>query len=137
MSTLVAIIEDNNMMRYLLKSYLETHYLRVVDFNNGLEFYAWLEQNNVPDIVVTDLEMPEMDGFELVSTLKNSQLYKNIRVIILSGLENFEARIKYQKLGVDDCLTKPFNPKELLLKIYKATLNKNHANTNLTLRQPK
>lgn len=118
MKTQVAIIEDNNMMRYMLKSYLDSHFT-TVDFGHGLEFFAWLEENEAPQIVVTDLDMPEMDGFDITMTLKNSQLYQGIQIITLSGLYDISDRIKCLELGANDYLMKPFNPKELFIKICK------------------
>ena len=73
MKTQVAIIEDNNMMRYMLKSYLDNHFT-TVDFGHGLEFFAWLEQNEAPQIVVTDLDMPEMNGLDAINMLTNHYL---------------------------------------------------------------
>ncbi|WP_299455402.1 response regulator transcription factor [uncultured Microscilla sp.] len=126
MKTKVAIIEDNNMMRYMLKSYLDAHFT-VIDFSNGLEFFAWLEQNEAPEIIVTDLEMPEMNGFELTTNIKNSQLYQHINIIILSGLDDSNDRIKCLEMGASDYLMKPFNPKELFIKICK-TIQNNSSN---------
>lgn len=122
MSIRVAIIEDNNMMRYMLRSYLNEHF-EVADFENGLAFFEWLEYNDSPDIVVTDLNMPEINGFELTSTLKSSQLFNKTAVIVLSGVDDSNDRIKCLELGANDYLTKPFNPKELLIKIQKITQN--------------
>ena len=118
MKTQVAIIEDNNMMRYMLKSYLDKHFTTVA-FSHGLEFFAWLEKNEAPQVLVTDLDMPEMNGFEVTNTIKNSQLYQSIEIIVLSGLDDSNDRIKCLEMGASDYLIKPFNPKELFIKIWK------------------
>lgn len=119
MKVQVAIIEDNNMMRYMLKSYLDKHFTTAA-FSHGMEFFAWLEKNEAPQVLVTDLDMPEMDGFELTTTVKNSQLYHNIQIIVLSGLDDSSDRVKCLEMGANDYLMKPFNPRELFIKIWKA-----------------
>ena len=124
----LALVEDNAIMRYMLESYLNEHF-EVSEFNNGLSFFEWMEETGPPDIIVTDIKMPEMDGFELINLLKKSKLYQDIPVIMLSGLSDSNARIKSLQLGAEDYLTKPFNPAELLLKVQKI-LKKNHTHIN-------
>jgi len=119
----VAIVEDNNIMRYMLLNLLNEHF-EVHAFEGGLPFFEWLENTEIPDLVVTDISMPEMNGFELTANLKNSQLFKNITVIVLSGLDDSQDRIKCLQLGAEDYLMKPFNPEELLVKIQKHIKNK-------------
>lgn len=135
----LALVEDNAIMRYMLESYLNDHFI-VSEFNNGLSFFEWMEETGPPDVIVTDIKMPEMDGFELINLLKKSKLYQDIPVIMLSGLSDSNARIKSLQLGAEDYLTKPFNPAELLLKVQKI-LKKNHKhvneNFNTTLYQSK
>ncbi|HAS39960.1 MAG TPA: two-component system response regulator [Microscillaceae bacterium] len=119
----VAIVEDNNMMRFMLLNFLNKHF-EVNAFENGLVFFEWLENAEIPDLVVTDISMPEMNGFELTASLKSSQLFKNIAVMVLSGLDESQDRIKCLQLGAEDYLMKPFNPEELLVKINKYMKNK-------------
>ena len=125
----LALIEDNAIMRYMLESYLHEHF-EVSEFNNGLAFFEWMEEKGAPDVIVTDIKMPEMDGFELINLLKKSKLYQNIPVIMLSGLSDSNARIKCLELGAEDYLTKPFNPAELLLKVQKIVKKNNTVNEN-------
>ncbi|OJJ16419.1 hypothetical protein BKI52_34600 [marine bacterium AO1-C] len=119
----VAIVEDNNIMRYMLLNFLNQHF-ETHAFEGGLVFFEWLENTETPDLVVTDISMPEMNGFELTANLKNSQIFKNIPVIVLSGLDDSQDRIKCLHLGAEDYLMKPFNPEELLVKIQKYIKNK-------------
>ncbi len=136
----VAIVDDNNMMRLMLLNLLNQHF-EVHPFENGLAFFEWLENTAPPDVVITDVSMPEMSGFELTNNLKTSNLFKDIAVIVLSGLEESQDRIKCLQLGADDYLTKPFNPEELLLKINRCLKNKSNyeqtSKTSSTLHQSK
>lgn len=118
MNIRVAIVEDNNIMRYMLKSYFDAHF-EVFAFDDGLAFFEWMQNAEPPHLVITDLNMPEMNGFELTASLKNSELFKDIIIIVLSGLEDSQDRIKCLQLGAEDYLIKPFNPEELLIKIQK------------------
>lgn len=118
MNTKVALVEDNTIMRYMLESYLGQHF-NVYEFNNGLEFFEWLEEGETPDIIISDIKMPKMNGFELITLLKSSKLYRDIPVIMLSGLSDSNTRIKSLQMGAEDYFVKPFNPVELLVKVQK------------------
>lgn len=80
---------------------------------------SWLQAGNVPDLIVSDLEMPKMDGFELITQLKESGYFADIPIMILSSRDSSEDRVKCLKLGAEDYLMKPFNPEELLIRIEK------------------
>lgn len=130
MNIKLAVVEDNNTMRNMLVSYLSRYY-EVADFKNGLEFFESLEQSLLPSLIVSDIQMPEMGGLELITLLKKSKIYSQVPVIILSGVNNSEAHAQCLEAGAEDYLVKPFNPKELLLKIQKILQN---TSTNETLK---
>lgn len=123
MNLRVAIVEDNNIMRYMLRNFLKEHF-QVYAFDGGLAFFEWLDNAQMPDLVLTDINMPEMSGFELTSHLKSSQVFKDVAVMVLSGLDDSQDRIKCLNLGAEDYIMKPFNPEELLVKINKYIKNK-------------
>ncbi|MBD8387683.1 hybrid sensor histidine kinase/response regulator transcription factor [Dysgonomonas sp. BGC7] len=109
------VVEDNNDLR----SYLElslSHYYKIYTAENGAK--AW---NNIlrinPDIVVSDLQMPEMSGFELCEKIKNTFETSHIPVILLTVVNDKQHVIKGFNLGVDDYIEKPFDVKYLRLKI--------------------
>ena len=76
-----------------------------------------MEQDNIPDIIVSDIDMPEMDGFTLLKNLKSSSIFEDIPFIILSSIDNSAEKIRCLKMGADDYVVKPFNPEELEARI--------------------
>lgn len=112
----ILIIDDEPIMRKLLGQILKERY-RVVTLENGREALEWMYSGNIPDLVVADLNMPEIDGFEYIKRIRESGFYYDVPLIVLSGEESSSERIKCLKLGANDYLIKPFNPEELSLRI--------------------
>lgn len=115
MKPLILIVEDNADLLYSLNLVLESNNYKVVTANNGktaLNILSELEQ--VPDVIISDIMMPEMDGYEFFRAISNEPRWNRIPFIILSA-RNAPKDIRFGKsLGVDDYLTKPFNEKDLL-----------------------
>jgi signal transduction histidine kinase len=70
-----------------------------------------------PDILLTDITMPVLDGYELVKWAKNLETFKNLKILFLSGLGGQADRLKGYEIGADDYITKPFNTQELIAKV--------------------
>jgi DNA-binding response OmpR family regulator len=116
MKKTVLVVDDELSIRLLLENYLGKEY-KVLTKNDGLEGLKYLEEGNLPDIVVADIQMPNMDGYALLENMKQSGFFNKIPVIMLSGNESSQERIKSLKMGADDYMVKPFNPEELSLRI--------------------
>lgn len=112
MSGKILLVEDHDGLRHLMGNILSKSY-EVVSAKNGLEALGWLSKGITPDAIVTDAEMPEFSGFQLLSNLKCSGMYHHIPVIVVSGSEAPEDEIKYMEKGAVSFLRKPFNPMEL------------------------
>lgn len=112
----ILIIDDQPIMRKLLEQILKEKY-EVISLENGREALEWMYSGNIPDLVVADLNMPEVDGFEYLKRIRESGFFHDVPVIVLSGEESSNERIKSLKLGANDYLIKPFNPEELSLRI--------------------
>ncbi len=112
----VLIIDDEPIMRKLLEQILKQKY-ETVCLENGREALEWMYSGNIPDAVVADLNMPEIDGFEYITKVRESAFFNDLPLIVLSGEESSSERIKCLKLGANDYLIKPFNPEELGLRI--------------------
>jgi signal transduction histidine kinase/DNA-binding response OmpR family regulator/uncharacterized protein (DUF934 family) len=108
------VVEDNRQMQEYLREIL-AKYFSVTVKSNGIECMTWLKENS-PVLIISDVMMPEMDGFELLSALKQSAEYRNIPVILLTAKSGYDDRLKGLRLGVDDYITKPFDQDELLIK---------------------
>uniref|UniRef100_UPI003B3A51E8 ATP-binding protein n=1 Tax=Spirosoma sp. TaxID=1899569 RepID=UPI003B3A51E8 len=112
---LLLIIEDNDELRSYVSSHLVASY-RVVTADNGR---MGLQQalRDVPDLIVSDVMMPELDGYELVERLKNDERTSHIPIILLTAKASYASRMKGLGAGADDYIDKPFSLEELKLRI--------------------
>ena len=112
----ILIIDDELSIRILLENFLKRNY-DVIAKNDGMEGLKWMEEGNIPDLVVADIQMPNLDGYEFIKNVRASGYYKDIPLIMLSGIESSNEKVKCLKLGADDYVVKPFNPEELEIRI--------------------
>ena len=112
----VLIVDDEANIRLILSNFLKDNYI-VSTSEDGLQAMSFIEDGNVPDLIVHDLMMPNMDGFEFIQQIRSSNIYKDIPIITLSGKEKSEDRVKCLDLGSDDYIVKPFNPQEVKARI--------------------
>lgn len=114
----ILVVDDKQSLSELVAQFLgQAH--NVTTMENGLAAISWLQQGNLPDLVITDLEMPEMDGFELIKRIKGSGVFSDIPIIVLSCRDSSSDRVECLRLGADDYMVKPFNPEELLIRVDK------------------
>jgi len=112
----IVFVEDEPYMRMLVSYSLEENFT-VTSFDNGLDALTFLQEGNIPDVMVLDLNTPKLDGHQLLMQLKSSGFFNAIPVIILSGEESTQVRIKCLEAGAEDYMLKPFNPRELEVRI--------------------
>ena len=113
---LVLLVEDHHEMAQYISSIIKPFY-RVIPAYNGREALDMLKSmKQLPDLIISDVMMPEMDGFTLLNNLKRDAVLCKIPVIILTALGDNENRLKALHIGVDDYLTKPFISTELLAR---------------------
>ena len=112
----VLVVDDEIHIVHVVAIKLRSNGFEVITASNGQEA---LEKacEQLPDIVVTDLQMPVMDGLQLVAKLRESDKTKDIPVIMLTGRSFTIEKEQKEQLQISDCLGKPFSPKELLKKI--------------------
>jgi PAS domain S-box-containing protein len=111
----ILLADDNTDMRDYLQKLLERHY-RVLAVSNGLEALQVMEET-CPDLILTDVMMPLMDGFGLLRAVRDNPGTRSVPVIILSARAGEEARIEGGDAGADDYLVKPFSARELLARV--------------------
>ena len=112
------VIDDKIAIAKIISVYLSAEY-DITYFNTPVKAIEWLYNGNRPDLIILDIRMPEMNGDEFLSYIKNNGLYKDIPVVVLSGEESSDIRIKMLEVGADDFILKPFNPMELKIRIRK------------------
>jgi len=110
----ILIVEDSATMRSLLVSCLEElgEPVKITEASSGFEALRYLPRDEY-DLVVTDINMPDINGLELVSFVKNNEKYRGIPLVIVSTEGSDRDRDKGLELGADAYLVKPFDP-ELL-----------------------
>ncbi len=126
---LIFIVEDNPEVQLLLKTIFEAEY-ELQTAADGEEALLLLEQSpGIPDLIITDLMMPELDGVTLIQRLKADERFRLTPILVLSAKSDSVTKIKVLNIGVDDYIQKPFNIDELqaivqaLLKNASARLN--------------
>lgn len=111
----VLIVEDNDDLRVYVRSILSPHY-RIVEATDGQKGLD-LARQTVPDLIVTDVMMPELDGMTLCRYLRQEQATSHIPVVMLTARAALDDRLQGLGTGADDYLTKPFVAQELLIRV--------------------
>lgn len=111
----ILIVDDKSVIAKVVSLHLREY--NCIYHSSPLQSIQWLSENNLPDLIVTDLRMPEMTGREFLHFLKTNNFYKDIPVIILSSEDSTSDRVKLLQEGAVDYIVKPFNPLELKTRI--------------------
>lgn len=112
----ILVADDAKMTVRLVRDVLVQHGYRVVVAYDGLEALEKI-QHEQPDLLVLDINMPRMDGFEVCRRLKENPSTVHIPVLMLSALESVNDRVKGLSLGAEDYVVKPFRPAELVARV--------------------
>ncbi len=120
----ILVVDDEKLIRDVLKEYLLLEKYQVFEASNGLEAIQVVMNNSI-DFIIMDIMMPKMDGYQAVKEIKK---IKNIPVLLLSARgEEFDKLFGFE-LGVDDYVTKPFSPKEVVARV-KAICKRKETNS--------
>ncbi|MEO0102638.1 MAG: response regulator [candidate division WOR-3 bacterium] len=117
----ILIIEDEERIVAVLEKRLATHGYEVITAGNGRLGFNRARQEK-PDLIILDLILPEMDGYQICNFLKRDRRYQDIPIIILSARSQEKDIEEAKKAGADAYFTKPFNYEELLGKIEELLL---------------
>jgi signal transduction histidine kinase len=113
---LVLIVDDNPNNIQVVATIMAEYGYELGIAMNAIEAYKFLEANT-PELILMDADMPEVNGFEVCSTLKKDLMYKNIPIIFLTAKNDKEDVVNAFDLGAVDYITKPFNRKELIARV--------------------
>ncbi len=103
----ILVVDDEMMNRDVIKKILTKEGFFILEAKNGKESIEVLECNNI-DLVLMDIMMPIMDGFEAIETIKKQSHYKNLPIIALTALSDTQTYQKILNLGAKTLITKPF-----------------------------
>mgnify|MGYP001110530866 CR=1 FL=1 len=109
----VLAVDDDFAIRIILNNVLRKSF-DITTVSNGVEALLWLKKGNDPDIIISDISMPELNGFDLLKSLSQSGLYNKTPLIILSGHNKEEVRAQMVNyINPVTFIQKPFNPIEI------------------------
>jgi len=133
----ILIVDDDSTLRAALTRYLQDRGFLVRNAISGLEGFNSFIQD-APDLIVSDVVMPEMNGFDLCTKVRATDSGQLIPFIFLSGRCDLEDRIQGHTIGADDYLVKPFHPRELIAKIEAQLARASRINAEIerALQQP-
>ncbi|MCB0640390.1 MAG: response regulator [Phaeodactylibacter sp.] len=116
----ILLVEDHQQLSAYIRMILQAHYT-VFACRHGAaaleQLEAWRAEGQSVDLILSDIMMPVMDGFQLLEKLKGSDAFRSIPVILLTARADLQGRLKALRIGVDDYLVKPFIESELLARI--------------------
>jgi len=108
----ILIVEDNEKNRTLVKDVLEYHGYEVIEAGNGKEGIKIAKENN-PDLILMDIQMPVMSGYDAIKILKNNPETKDIKIIALTSFAMKGDKEKIMDEGFDDYIAKPIDIRRL------------------------
>lgn len=115
----VICVDDDEHVTYLVDFLLERNGYTVIKASDGREFLELLELGLPSDLILLDIMLPYIDGFKLITKIRNNPIWKKIPILILSGCENEKDIVHGLTAGANDYITKPFQPMELITRIHK------------------
>jgi chemosensory pili system protein ChpA (sensor histidine kinase/response regulator) len=113
---LAMVVDDSITVRRVTQRLLERYNMRVVTAKDGVDALATL-QETIPDVMLLDIEMPRMDGYELATHMRNDERFKNIPIIMITSRTGEKHRNRAMEIGVNRYLGKPYQETELLENI--------------------
>jgi len=117
---LILVVDDEERMSRFIRLNLEHDGFQVVEANRGMKAINLIRER-IPDLVLLDVMMPDLDGFEVLQLIRESY---QVPVIMLTAKGEEDDKVKGLELGADDYVTKPFSPRELVSRV-KAVLRRN------------
>lgn len=118
----IIAIDDEQSIRFIIENTFKKD-MDISTFKNGEDALISMQSGEIPDLIICDIEMPVMNGFEFIKQVRASGFFDDIPLLMLSGKENSADRIKCFDDGADDYIIKPFNPKELLARVKRRLIS--------------
>lgn len=125
----ILIVDDSKPMLCLLEAILGKKF-KVFIAIDGFEAMTWLTEGNKPDLIICDMQMPYIDGLELITYLSKNAYYSSVPILVLSGADKEEVLKQCEHLQIVNYISKPFDPQELLEKVNAALINVKQSEKN-------
>ncbi len=118
----VVVIDDDYPIRLLLEKVLERSY-NVMAFNNVGKAVEYMIQNGNPDVIITDIKLPVIDGKDFLKNIKSSARFNSIPVVVVSSWNDENIKLECSNSGADGYIQKPFDP-QVVVKIIDEVVNR-------------
>ncbi len=112
----ILVVDDESNNRFLLKTHLESAGYKIIIATNGMDALERVKKSP-PDLIILDIMMPEMDGFQVCQTFRQMPDTMIVPIVMVTALRGTDERIKGIEAGADDFISKPFNRMELLTRV--------------------
>ena len=128
----ILVVDDDQLIREMTRDALAQEGFRVHLERSATEALEWLERNGAVELLITDLSMREMDGFELMERVKRD--FPSTEVVVLTGYASLESALQAMRLGAADYLRKPVTPPEIVYCVKRTLLHRSLLSDNEALR---
>lgn len=117
---LVLVVDDSPMICRIVKYSLAKYGISTRHFSNGVDALHALNEGAtpIPDLVLLDITMPHMSGYDVATLLNNKQEFKSVPIVMLSGRDGIFDRLRARRAGADDFISKPFDDADLVCKVF-------------------
>lgn len=116
--TKILVVDDSRTMRQMVVFSLKKAQFETAEACDGVEAYEWAQQNLV-DLVLSDVNMPNMNGIELIKKLRGLANYRFVPILMLTTESSDERKMEGKSAGATGWIVKPFNPEKLIVTINK------------------
>ncbi len=110
---MILTVDDSSFIRKLLRMTLTGQGFLVAEAEDGVAALEWLDAHDRPDVMITDINMPRLDGFGLVAAVRAQDRHDDMPILVLSTESSFDKQDRARTAGADGWLVKPFNPAQL------------------------
>lgn len=115
--TSVMIVEDDENMRTLLSHFLEREAMETILLQDGQSVEEYIPEHSPPDIALVDLHLPYVSGFDLIKTIRSTEDWEDIPIIVISSESTDQSVEKALSMGADDYIEKPVEMKKTMARI--------------------
>lgn len=122
----ILLVEDSKTQMIFTESILKKFSLKVISVDNGIDALKVIDENYNLALILSDYEIPEMNGFELTKSIRLHKVYNLIPIIVITSNNSSELKTKLYKYGVNDIIYKPILKEELIVKVSDIFLNMKH-----------